>query len=122
MKMRIIKYYLTLVIFSMFASAMADIAIAGASSRSVVISSEEFENEKEYLLEINIVGVDPRTVSLEPHGQMLVLEVRKGNIKKNARAGSQEIFYTYSFSDDADMLKMSKLHSGNKIRVAIPKR
>lgn len=120
--MRFFKYYLILIASYAFVPAVADIAIAGASSKSVVISSEEFENEKEYYLEINIVGVDPRSISLEPHGQMLVLEVRQGNIKKNIRAGSQEIFYTYSFNDDADMQKMSKLHSGNKIRISIPKR
>lgn len=105
-----------------FTPAVADIAIAGSPSTSIIISSQKFENEKEYQLEISLIGVDPRSVTLEPHGQMLVLEVRQGNIKKNARAGSQEIFYTYSFDDDAEMHKMSKLHSGNRIRVVIPRR
>ncbi len=100
---------------------MADIAIAGASSQSVIISSKEYESDKEYFLEINMEGVDPRQVTLELHGQMLVLEVRQGKINRNTRAGSQEVFYTYTFSDDANMHKMMKLHLGNKIKVAIPK-
>ena len=120
--MKYCKYGLLLILFYISAAAMADIAIAGTSSRSIIISSDEFENDKEYSLEINVSGVDPRAVTLESNGQMLVLEVRQGNIKKNARAGSQEVFYTYSFNDDADMHKMSKLYSGNKIRVVIPKR
>ncbi len=120
--MRYFKYYLLLTLLSVYTPVVADIAIAGASSKSVIISSNEFENEKEYLLEIDLVGVDPRSVTLEPHGQMLVLEVRQGNITKNTRAGSQEVFYTYSFDDDAVISKMSKVHSGKKIRVAIPKR
>jgi HSP20 family molecular chaperone IbpA len=121
-KVKPVKYLLLFALSYALTPVIADIATAGSASQSVIISSNEFENDKEYLLEINLVGVDPRAVTLQPHGQILILEVRQGDIKRNARAGSQNIFYTYSFGDDADMQNISKLHSGNKIRISIPKR
>jgi len=116
------KYYFILIVACMLTPVMADIAIAGAASQSIVVTTNEYENDKEYYFEINITGINPRAVTLEVHGQMLVLEARQGNIKKNARAGSQEIYYTYSFGDDADMSKLVKLNTGNKIKISIPKR
>ncbi len=117
-----IKNYLIFIASCLFVPAMADIAIAGTTSQSVVITTDEYENDKEYYFEINIVGVNPRVVTLEPHGQMLVLEIKQGTARKNARASSQEVYYTYSFGDDADMSKLVKLYTGNKIKVSIPKR
>ncbi len=120
--MLFIKSSLIFIASCLFVPAVADIAIAGTTSQSVVITTDEYENDKEYYFEINIVGINPRVITLEPHGQMLVLEVKQGNIRKNGRAGSQEVYYIYSFGDDADMSKLVKLHTGNKIKVSIPKR
>lgn len=120
-QMKLIKCPLFFIAFFMIIPAVADIAIAGTTSQSVVITTDKYENDKEYYFEINIVGVNPRVVTLEPHGQMLVLEIKQGAIKKNARASSQEVYYTYSFGDDADMSKLVKLYTRNKIKVSIPK-
>ena len=91
------------------------------SSNSIMVSSNKFENTNEYILEITIEGADPRAMTLEPHGQMLILEIRQGNIKKNTASASQNITYTYSFADNVNLHNVSKLTSGNKIIVTIPK-
>ncbi len=102
---------------------VADIIVSNfSSSNSIAISSNDFETEKEYFLEISIEGIDSRNVSIQPHGQMLILEITQGATQGSARANSQKIIYTYSFADDADMHKLFRLNSKNGIRIAIPKR
>lgn len=100
----------------------ADIAMSGYSSHSIMVSSDKRENANEYILEITIEGIDPRAVTLESDGQMLILEVKQGNIKSNTASASQNITYTYSFADNANLHKLSKLIKGNKIEITIPKR
>ena len=101
--------------------AIADIAISEHSSSSVMLTSNKSENSREYILDITVEGVDPRTITVEPHGQMLVLSVNNGRAS-NALSGRQHIAYTYSFEDDADIYNLLRVNSGGRIRISIPKR
>jgi len=117
----ILFWGLTLLLF--FASvAIADITISSHSSNSIILTSNESENNKGYILDIIVEGVDPRTITLEPHGQMLILNVDKNRRANNALSGRQNITYTYSFDDDADIHNLLRVNSGDRIRIFIPKR
>ena len=121
--MKLIKLVLIWGLISFYTSTtIADIAISNHSSNSIMLTSNESENKKEYILEITVEGVDPRLITLEPHGQMLILNVNdKGGRAQTARSSSQNITYTYSFSDDADIHNLLRVNTRNRIRISIPK-
>ena len=102
-------------------ASLADISISSSSSNSISISTEEAETNKAYVLDINIKGIAPSSVSLKVNGQKLILKASQGSTGKNSMAGGQSISYSFSFAEDADMSKISRLNSKDKIRITILK-
>lgn len=102
-------------------ATLADISISSSSSNSISISTEESETNKAYNLEINIEGIAPSSVSLKVDRQTLHLEASQGNIGKNSMAGGQLLSFSFSFPEDANMSKISRLNSKNKITITILK-
>ncbi len=103
-------------------SVFAAIAFSGDSVNSLSVSSNRSENSYQYLIEIDIKGIDTSKVTFEIEYQTLYLLAYQGSIVSEvAISGAQVMRLAYDFPTNADLKNYFRINHPNKIIISIPK-
>ena len=103
-------------------SALGTIAFSGESINSLSISSNRSENSYQYLIEIDIQGIDTSKVTFEVEYQTLYLLAHQGSVVSEASiSGAQVMRLAYDFPTNAVIKKYFRINHPNKIIISIPK-
>ena len=112
----------TMLIAMMPSSIIATVAYSGESINSLSISSNRSENSYQYLIEIDIQGIDTSKVDFEVEYQTLYLLAHQGSVvSDSAISGAQVIRLAYDFPTNAVIKKYFRINHPNKIIISIPK-
>ena len=103
-------------------SLLAKVAYSSGSINSLSISSNRSENSYQYLIEIDIQGIDTSKVDFEVEYQTLYLLAHQGSVvSDSAISGAQVIRLAYDFPTNAVIKKYFRINHPNKIIISIPK-
>ena len=117
----------TLILISVLAAVNYSSVNAGTFNstkkfNSLSINSNRSENNYQYLIEIDIRGIETSKVTFEVEYQTLYLLAHQGSVVSEASiSGAQVMRLAYDFPTNAVIKKYFRINHPNKIIISIPK-